>query len=120
MTSTKWWPSYERQELRLVTRNLIPTSGASLVYMTQREIPSNCGNLHNSALYIWCFQCGTLGGLRALGNNPAPNCRSSRFASRKRTNGLWPIPHLRVRGLPGLEGVRHDRAVNSSSLVGSN
>ena len=33
-------------------RNLIPTSGASLVCMTPREIPSNCGNLLNSA-----FRC---------------------------------------------------------------
>jgi glyoxylase I family protein len=41
-------------DLRL-TRNLIPTSGASLVCMTLREIPSNCGNLHNSALHIRCF-----------------------------------------------------------------
>src|SRR5215469_16502169 len=49
MTSTKWWPSYERQELRSKTRNRIPTLGALLVCMILREIPSNCGNLHNSA-----------------------------------------------------------------------
>ena len=36
-------------------RKLIPTLGASLVCMTRREIPSNCGSLHNSALHIRCF-----------------------------------------------------------------
>ena len=45
--------------------SLVKTETHSLVCMTQREIPSNCGNLHNSALHIWSLQCRTLGGLRA-------------------------------------------------------
>ena len=43
----KRWPSYERQELRSKIPNLIQTWGASLVCMTLREIPSNCGSLRN-------------------------------------------------------------------------
>src|SRR5215472_2798341 len=31
------------------------TLGASLVCMTQKEIPSNCGSLHYSALHITVF-----------------------------------------------------------------
>lgn len=52
MISTKWWPSYEQQGLKSKTRNLIRTSGASLVCMTLKEIPSNCGSLQTELLIV--------------------------------------------------------------------
>src|SRR5215472_5618555 len=58
MTSIKWLPSYEPQELRSKTRSPIPTLGASLVCMTLREILSNCGNLLDA------YQCSVFGGTR--------------------------------------------------------
>ena len=50
-----------------MTRNLIPTSGVSLVCMILREILSNCGNLHNSALPNGSFRVDNPSRIAALG-----------------------------------------------------
>ena len=62
MTSTKWLPSCERQGLTSKARTLIPRSGASLICMTQREIPLNYGKRHK-----WCSKCPARAGVARNG-----------------------------------------------------